>query len=79
MREHGATGRKYHDRIVQIITGSTGLDDWEWGITLFAQDPLDIKKLVYEMRFDDVSARYGEFGPFQVGIRVRPGALEQAL
>jgi chlorite dismutase len=70
MREHGLTGRKYHGRVTQIITGSMGLDDWDWGVTLFADDPLDIKKLIYEMRFDEVSAKYAEFGPFQVGARV---------
>ena len=60
MREHGATGRKYHGKVLQMITGSTGLDDWEWGVTLFAHDPIDIKKLVYEMRFDEVSAKYAD-------------------
>jgi chlorite dismutase len=53
--------------VKQIITGSVGLDDWEWGVTLFAEDALQFKKLVYEMRFDEVSARYGEFGDFYVG------------
>ena len=77
MREHGATGRKYEGRIVQMITGSTGLDDWEWGVTLFGTDPLAIKKLVYEMRFDEVSARYAEFGAFQVGMRVAPDSLPE--
>ncbi|MCT2538262.1 heme-dependent peroxidase [Aquibacillus koreensis] len=67
MYEHGMTGRKYAGRIRQIITGSMGFDDWEWSVTLFAHDSLDIKKLVYEMRFDEVSARYGEFGAFYVG------------
>ncbi|HYF93500.1 MAG TPA: hydrogen peroxide-dependent heme synthase [Symbiobacteriaceae bacterium] len=75
MREHGATGRKYAAEITQMITGSTGLDDWEWGVTLFGVDTLPIKKLVYEMRFDEVSAKYAEFGPFQIGIRVKPGGL----
>lgn len=70
MREHGLTGRKYHGKVTQIITGSMGLDDWDWGVTLFAGDPLDFKKLVYEMRFDEVSAKYAEFGAFQVGVRV---------
>lgn len=79
MREHGATGRKYHGRVIQMITGSTGLDDWEWGITLFAHDPLDIKKLVYEMRFDEVSAKYGEFGPFQMGVRAEGEELRRYL
>ncbi|WP_077623501.1 hydrogen peroxide-dependent heme synthase [Sediminibacillus massiliensis] len=70
MYEHSKTGRKYAGRIRQIITGSMGLDDWEWSVTLFAHDMLDIKKLVYEMRFDEVSARYGEFGAFYVGNRL---------
>jgi chlorite dismutase len=70
MREHGRTGRKYAGKVTQIVTGSMGLDDWEWGVTLFSDDPLQFKKLVYEMRFDEVSARYGEFGPFYVGQKV---------
>jgi peroxiredoxin len=77
MRQHGATGRKYNDRVIQMITGSFGLDDWEWGVTLFATDPLAIKKLVYEMRFDEVSAKYAEFGPFQVGTRVDAARLPE--
>ncbi len=75
MREHGATGRKYHGKVQQMITGSTGLDDWEWGITLFAHDPLDIKKLVYEMRFDEVSAKYADFGKFIMGSRIKPETI----
>ena len=71
MREHGATGRKYHGKVQQMITGSTGLDDWEWGVTLFANDPLDIKKLVYEMRFDEVTAKYADFGKFLIGNRIK--------
>ncbi|RCW77479.1 hydrogen peroxide-dependent heme synthase [Saliterribacillus persicus] len=67
MYEHSKTGRKYAGKIKQIITGSMGFDDWEWSVTLFAHDVLEIKKIVYEMRFDVVSARYGEFGPFYVG------------
>ncbi|WP_182200786.1 hydrogen peroxide-dependent heme synthase [Paraliobacillus salinarum] len=67
MYEHSKTGRKYAGKIRQIITGSMGFDDWEWSVTLFAKDALDIKKLVYEMRFDEVSARFGEFGAFYVG------------
>ncbi|MDL4839105.1 hydrogen peroxide-dependent heme synthase [Aquibacillus rhizosphaerae] len=70
MYEHGMTGRKYAGKIRQIITGSMGFDDWEWSVTLFAHDALEIKKLVYEMRFDEVSARYGEFGAFYVGNRL---------
>ncbi|MDF2720596.1 MAG: heme peroxidase [Paenibacillus sp.] len=67
MRSHGMIGRTYAGRVKQIITGSVGFDDWEWGVTLFADDPLTFKKLVYEMRFDEASARFGEFGAFYVG------------
>lgn len=70
LNEHGLTGRRYAGRIVQIITGSTGLADWEWGVTLFAKDPLELKRIVTEMRFDGASARYAEFGRFFTGIRV---------
>jgi hydrogen peroxide-dependent heme synthase len=79
MEAHGTTGRKYAGKIVQMITGAMGLDDWEWGVTLFAHDPLQFKKLVYEMRFDRVSALYADFGPFYTGIRVRPDALGESL
>jgi len=72
MREHGEVGRRYGDRVTQMISGSTGLDDWEWGVTLFSDDPLNFKKLVYEMRFDEASARFGLFGPFYVGLRREP-------
>jgi len=65
---HGRKGREYAGRILQLITGSTGLDDWEWGVTLFAEDPVAIKQCVYEMRFDPASAVYAEFGPFVVGL-----------
>ncbi|MFC7371609.1 hydrogen peroxide-dependent heme synthase [Fictibacillus iocasae] len=67
MYSHGMIGRSYAGKVKQIITGSVGFDDWEWGVTLFANDVLQFKKLVYEMRFDEVSARYGEFGSFYVG------------
>lgn len=67
MRTHGLTGRRYAGIVKQIITGSVGFDDYEWGVTLFSDDVLQFKKLVYEMRFDEVSARYGEFGSFFVG------------
>lgn len=67
MQAHGLTGRRYAGRVQQIITGSIGFEGWEWGVTLFARDPLDIKKLVTDMRFDEVSARYAEFGEFFVG------------
>ncbi|GAA0605634.1 heme-dependent peroxidase [Virgibacillus siamensis] len=65
--EHSKTGRKYAGEVKQVITGSFGFDDWEWGVTLFAHDVLQLKKIVYEMRFDEVSAKYGEFGEFFVG------------
>jgi chlorite dismutase len=72
MQAHGRIGRKYVGRVLQIITGSIGLSDWEWGVTLFAHDLLDVKKLVTEMRFDEVSAHYAEFGEFYVGKVVAP-------
>jgi chlorite dismutase len=75
MREHGAIGRRYAGRVIQIISGSIGFDDWEWGVDLFADDPLVFKKLVYEMRFDEASAVYGVFGPFFVGLRFPPDQL----
>lgn len=68
MREHGASGRKFAGRIVQLITGSAGIDDFEWGVTLFAKDPADLKEVVYTMRFDEASANYAEFGPFFTGL-----------
>jgi peroxiredoxin len=67
MQAHGITGRRYSGKVQQVITGAIGLDAWEWGVTLFAQDPLDFKKLVTDMRFDEVSAKYAEFGDFYVG------------
>jgi hydrogen peroxide-dependent heme synthase len=79
MRAHGRTGRRYAGRVTQIVTGSMGLDDWEWGVTLFSDDPLEFKKLVYEMRFDEVSARFAEFGPFYVGRRLLPENLLEWL
>ncbi|CAB4243283.1 Predicted heme peroxidase involved in anaerobic stress response [Methylacidimicrobium sp. AP8] len=69
MRGHALVGRRYTGRVVQYVTGSTGLDDWEWGVTLFAHDPYEVKAIVTEMRFDSVSARYGEFGPFYTGLQ----------
>lgn len=75
MAGHAKTGRKYSGRISQLITGSTGLDDWEWGVTLFAHQLDAVKEIVYEMRFDEVSARYGEFGPFYIGLRMDPADL----
>lgn len=69
MREHGMIGRKYAGSVKQIISGSIGFDDWEWGVDLFADDPLVFKKLIYEMRFDEASALYALFGPFYIGLR----------
>ncbi len=74
MTAHGAVGRRYAGRVVQVITGAIGLDAWEWGVTLFARDPLDFKKLVTDMRFDEASARYAEFGEFFVGRLAADGA-----
>jgi peroxiredoxin len=68
MYGHGAVGRRYAGRILQLITGSTGVDDWEWGVTLFGQRPDDLKEVVYNMRFDPGSAVYAEFGPFYTGL-----------
>jgi chlorite dismutase len=79
MHEHGLIGRRYADSVRQIITGSIGLDDWEWGVDLFADDPPVFKKLIYEMRFDEVSAVYALFGAFYIGVRVRAGHLAQLL
>jgi len=79
MRSHGMIGRQYAGKVKQIITGSVGFDDYEWGVTLFADDVLQFKKLVYEMRFDEVSARYGEFGSFFVGNILAEDRIEQFL
>jgi chlorite dismutase len=79
MHEHGMIGRRYADCVRQIITGSIGFDDWEWGVDLFANDPLVFKKLIYEMRFDEVSAVYALFGTFFVGLRLRASGLGRLL
>jgi chlorite dismutase len=79
MRDHGLIGRHYTGRVTQIISGSIGFDDWEWGVDLFADDPLVFKKLVYEMRFDEASAWYGEFGAFYVGLQFSPRELPAYL
>ena len=68
MYQHGASGRTFAGRVLQVVTGSTGLDDYEWGVTLFAQHPDDLKEVVYTMRFDKASALYAEFGPFYTGM-----------
>jgi hydrogen peroxide-dependent heme synthase len=79
MNEHGLVGRRYAGEVRQIITGSIGFDDWEWGVDLFADDPLVFKKLIYEMRFDEVSAVYALFGQFYLGLRVPAADLGRLL
>jgi chlorite dismutase len=76
MESHGRKGREFAGRVVQLVTGSTGLDDWEWAVTLFAADPADLKACVYEMRFDPASAIYAEFGLFVTGLI---GPVEEIL
>lgn len=75
MSRHGEIGRRYAGRVTQVISGAVGLDDWEWAVTLFAEDPLAFKQLVTEMRYDPVSAIYAEFGPFFIGRRIDAGAV----
>jgi len=79
MRDHGVIGRHYAGAVTQIISGSIGFDDWEWGVDLFADDPLVFKKLIYEMRFDEASAWYAEFGPFYVGLQFTMDELPRYL
>jgi len=79
MQGHGESGRRYASRVTQLITSATGLDDWEWGVTLFARDLKAIRDVVYEMRFDAASARYGLFGAFYVGVRFTPEELPDVL
>jgi hydrogen peroxide-dependent heme synthase len=79
MREHGMVGRRYAGQVTQIISGSIGFDDWEWGVDLFADDPIVFKKLVYEMRFDEASAGFAKFGPFYFAIRLEPARLADIL
>jgi len=79
MREHGFIGRGYAGQVTQVISGSIGLDDWEWGVDLFADDPVVFKKLIYEMRFDEASAEYAEFGPFYVGLRFPASEMPRFL
>jgi hydrogen peroxide-dependent heme synthase len=79
MEEHGMVGRRYAGKVQQIITGSIGFDDWEWGVDLFAPEPLVFKKLIYEMRFDQVSAEYAAFGQFFVGLRCPVAKLGEWL
>ncbi|MFN7138996.1 MAG: chlorite dismutase family protein, partial [Limisphaerales bacterium] len=79
MGGHARVGRKYAGRVSQLITGSTGIDDWEWGVTLMAHQVDALKEIVYEMRFDEVSARYGEFGAFYINLRLQPADIWQHL
>jgi hydrogen peroxide-dependent heme synthase len=76
MYEHGASGRKFSGRVAQLVTGSTGVDDFEWGVTLFGEHPDDLKEVVYVLRYDEASALYGEFGKFYFGM---VGELEDVL
>lgn len=76
MRNHGRLGHRYHGQVTQIIGGSVGLDDWEWMIALFADDPITFKKLITDMRFDEASSRFADFGTFHVGRRLQPGDIE---
>jgi chlorite dismutase len=79
MRDHGVIGRRYAGQVTQIISGSIGFDDWEWGVDLFADDPLVFKKVVTEMRFDEASAVYGQFGAFYMGLRFPAAKLGTLL
>lgn len=79
MAGHARTGRAYSGRILQLITGSTGFEEYEWGVTLLAKDSIDIKSIVYEMRFDEVSARFGEFGDFYIGLQLPLDVLFRRL
>jgi len=79
MGGHARVGRKFAGRVSQLITGSTGVDDWEWGVTLMAHQVDSLKEIVYEMRFDEVSARYGEFGTFYINLRLDPADLWEHL
>ncbi len=79
MRDHGATGRRYAGKVSQVISGSIGFDDWEWAVTLFSADPLHFKSLVTEMRYDEVSSVYADFGNFRVGHRIPASRIEAEL
>jgi peroxiredoxin len=79
MHGHGKVGRRYSGRVLQLVTGATGLDDFEWGVTLLADDLSAIKEVVYDMRFDEVTASYGRFGPFLVGLTCDPSELPERL
>jgi chlorite dismutase len=79
MAEHGKSGMKFGGRVSQVITASTGFDDWEWGVTLWAREPAFLKEIVYTMRFDEASANYAEFGPFYVSYILEPAAALKHL
>jgi chlorite dismutase len=79
MLDHGKIGRTFHGLVTQVISGSIGFDDWEWGVDLYADDPLIFKKLIYEMRFDEASAKYAAFGPFYTGMQFSIDALPAFL
>ncbi len=79
MLDHGKIGRSFHGLVTQVISGSIGFDDWEWGVDLYADDPLVFKKLIYEMRFDEASARYAAFGPFYTGLQFSIAQLPEFL
>lgn len=79
MAGHATAGRRFADRITQLITSATGIDDWEWGVTLFSRDLKSIRDIVYEMRFDPGSAIYGEFGPFYIAVRFKPEEIRHVL
>jgi chlorite dismutase len=79
MLDHGKIGRSFHGLVTQVISGSIGFDDWEWGVDLYADDPLVFKKLIYEMRFDEASARYAAFGPFATGLQFSIAELPEFL
>jgi len=79
MAGHATAGRRFADRVTQLITSATGLDDWEWGVTLFSRELKSIRDIVYEMRFDPGSAIYGEFGPFYIAMRFKPADLAAVL
>lgn len=79
MASHAITGRNFATTVKQLVTGSIGLDDWEWGVTLFSEDPYYFKKILYEMRYDEASARFGEFGSFYIGIRLQPKELLERI
>jgi peroxiredoxin len=79
MLDHGKIGRSFHGLVTQVISGSIGFDDWEWGVDLYADDPLVFKKLIYEMRFDEASARYAAFGPFYTGMQFSIAELPHFL